>query len=84
MMDQLVANASVFSLINIFVELCSIALAWYALQELKLGSILKNPRSGQARLLQIMLAVVLGHAFARFILDYWGWSVSLKGIAGVG
>ncbi|REE91468.1 putative integral membrane protein (TIGR02327 family) [Paenibacillus taihuensis] len=84
MMDQLAATASMYAIINIFVEICSIALAWFAIQELKLDAILKRPRSAQARLLQIMLAIVLGHAFARFVLDYWGWSVSLKGIAGLG
>ncbi|AZN38560.1 DUF1146 family protein [Paenibacillus albus] len=80
MMDQLAANAGIHAMISILVELFSIALAWIVIQELKLDAILKRPRSTQARVLQIMLAIVIGHAFAGFILDYWGWSGQLKGI----
>ncbi|RAP73971.1 DUF1146 family protein [Paenibacillus montanisoli] len=79
-MDQFAANAGVHALLSILIELFSIALAWIALQELKLTSILKRPRSGQARLLQIMLAIVLGHGFADFVLSYWNWSGLLRGI----
>ncbi len=80
MMDQLAATAGVHALISILIELLCIALAWIAIQELKLDNILKRPRSSTARLLQIMLSVVLGHAFASFVLAYWNWSGLLKGI----
>ncbi|SDX27489.1 DUF1146 family protein [Paenibacillus sp. CF384] len=79
-MDQLAANAGVHALISIVVELFSIAMAWIVLQELKFDTILKRPRSSQARILQIMLAIVLGHGFAGFVLDYWNWSGLLRGI----
>ncbi|WP_308636680.1 DUF1146 domain-containing protein [Paenibacillus silvisoli] len=79
-MDQFAANAGIHAMLSIVIELFSIALAWVALQELKLTSILKRPRSGPARLLQIMLAIALGHIFADFVLSYWNWSGLLRGI----
>ncbi|CAM4277003.1 DUF1146 family protein [Paenibacillus tarimensis] len=68
----------VTGLLSIIVTLLSIYLAWVVIQEVKLEAFLKRPKSGQAKLLQIMLAVIMGHLFARFILDYWNWSQLLR------
>lgn len=65
-------------LLSIAVTLLSIYLAWVVLQELKLEPFLKRPKSPQAKMLQVMLAIVLGHGFARFILDYLNWSQMLR------
>jgi uncharacterized integral membrane protein (TIGR02327 family) len=65
-------------LISIAVTLLSITFAWYIVQELKLEAFMKRPRAPQARMLQILLAVVLGHGFARFFLDYLEWFNKLK------
>lgn len=43
-----------------------------------MGSIFAFPRSPKARMLQAVIAVILGHAFASFILDYWSWTTMLK------
>ncbi|MFC4811994.1 DUF1146 family protein [Paenibacillus sp. GCM10023250] len=79
-MEQVAATAGMHALLSIVIELFSIALAWIVLQELKWDTILKRPRGGQARLLQIVLSIVLGHGFASFVLAYWNWSGLLKGI----
>lgn len=63
---------------NIVLTVVCIWLAWRALQALKLDAFLKNPRSGQARGLLLLAAVVLGHSLARFILDYLAWSTQIR------
>jgi uncharacterized integral membrane protein (TIGR02327 family) len=68
----------VSGLLAIVVTLLSIYLAWVVLQELKLDSLLKRPKSSRGRMLQIMLAILIGHGFASFILDYWKWSQMLS------
>lgn len=64
-------------LLSIVVTLLSIYLAWVLLQQLKLDAVLKNPKSPAAKILLLMLAVITGHSFARFLLDYWNWSQML-------
>ncbi|WP_229724936.1 DUF1146 family protein [Paenibacillus abyssi] len=65
-------------LMSIVVTLLSITFAWYVIQEIKLDAFVKRPRSRQARMLQVLLAIVLGHGFASFILDYLQWSSMLR------
>jgi uncharacterized membrane protein YwzB len=65
-------------LFSIFVTLGCIALAWVLLQEVKFDRILRRPQSPRARLLQLMIAVGLGHLIAGFVLNYWHWAGSVK------
>ncbi|SDS97129.1 Uncharacterized membrane protein YwzB [Paenibacillaceae bacterium GAS479] len=65
-------------LFSIIITISSILLAWYLLQELKLDHWFKHPRSPRARVLIAVLSVIVGHLFARFILDYWSWTNVLK------
>ncbi|EXX85629.1 membrane protein [Paenibacillus darwinianus] len=65
-------------LLSIAVTLLSIYLAWVVLQELKPEAFLKRPNSPRAKMLLVMLAIILGHAFATFILDYLNWSQMLR------
>ena len=77
-MDAMIgAQIGVSGLLAIIVTLLSIYLAWVVLQELKLDMLLKQPKSPRGRMLQIMLAILIGHGFASFILDYWQWSQML-------
>lgn len=69
-------------LFSIFVTLGFIALAWILLQEVRFDRILRHPLSPRARLLQLMLAVILGHSTARFVLDYWNWAGYVKWLFG--
>lgn len=68
----------VSGLVSIVVSLVCITLAWWALQNLKLDLFIRNPRSPQARLLHVLLAVVLGHFVAKFLLDYIIWSQMIR------
>jgi uncharacterized integral membrane protein (TIGR02327 family) len=67
-----------FNLIPIFVALASIALCWWALQGFKFERFVTYPGSPQAKVLHLVLAVILGHQFARFILDYVSWATVFR------
>ncbi|ALS26052.1 DUF1146 domain-containing protein [Paenibacillus cisolokensis] len=77
--DRIHTLTGMTGLLSIVVVLFSIVLAWTVLQELKLDVFMRRPKGPKARILQVMLAIVLGHAFASFILDYWHWSNMLRG-----
>jgi len=66
------------SLFNIVVVLICIGFAWFALQSIRFDVFLKDPKHGQAKLLQIILSIVLGYQFGKFIIDYSSWSTGLK------
>jgi uncharacterized integral membrane protein (TIGR02327 family) len=65
-------------LFSIFVTLGCVVVAWIVLQEVNIDKIVRNPRSPRARLLQLLIAIVLGHLAAQFVLDYWSWVGTLK------
>jgi uncharacterized integral membrane protein (TIGR02327 family) len=65
-------------LLNISLTLVSIVLAWWALQSFRFDLFLADPRGARAKLLQILLAVILGHQLSRFFIDYLNWSILLK------
>lgn len=73
-------TAGMMGLFSIVVELLSILFAWMLLQEVKWETFFQFPRRPKARMLQVLIAVGLGHLFAGFILQYWGYSVMLRGI----
>jgi uncharacterized integral membrane protein (TIGR02327 family) len=60
--------------IPMVIVLASIYLSWWALQSLKFERFVRVPGSPQARMLHLLLAVILGHFFAEFVLSYFGWS----------
>jgi uncharacterized integral membrane protein (TIGR02327 family) len=65
-------------LFSIFVTLGCIALAWVLLQEVRFDRLLRQPHSPKARMLHLLLAVVLGHLTAQFVLNYWHWAGYVK------
>ena len=77
-MGDVYVSAGMSGLFGMAVNLLGIYLAWIVLQEIKLDAILKQPKSRRAAMFQVMLAIVLGHAFADFVLDYWEWSQMLR------
>jgi len=78
-MEDIEMSYAVNGLLSIVVVLFSIILAWTGLQELKLEAFLRHPRGPKARMLLVVLAVVIGHTFASFILDYFQWTKMLRG-----
>ncbi|WP_019535656.1 DUF1146 family protein [Paenibacillus ginsengihumi] len=78
--DQMQSTMGLNGLLNIVVSLICIGFSWWVLQSLRLEAALKNPRSAQAKLLQVFLSVALGYQIARFIIDYFQWSSWLPGM----
>lgn len=78
--NELQAATAMTGLFAIVVTLFSILLAWTLLQEIKWDGIFRNPRSRKARMLQVLAAIIAGHWFAEFVLDYWNWSMILRGL----
>lgn len=71
-------SVGISGMYNIFVTLLSIGLSWWCLQIVNFDVLLKNAKSGQAKVLQIILSVVLGYHLAKFVIDYTYWSSMIK------
>lgn len=65
------------ALVSILSHLIFIAIAWYALQAIRLEKLLKQNHVVQARLLYILLAIMIGSSVSNFFLDYLQWSKQL-------
>lgn len=65
------------ALLSIISHLIFIALAWWALQAIRLDKLLKPNHVFQARMLYILLSIVIGSAVSNFFLDYLLWSQQL-------
>ncbi|MFB3165516.1 DUF1146 family protein [Neobacillus sp. 179-C4.2 HS] len=70
-------NFGEVALLSIFSHLVFIALAWWALQSIRLDKLLKPNHVFQARLLYILLAIIIGSSVSNFFLDYLSWSRQL-------
>ncbi|MFD0673704.1 DUF1146 domain-containing protein [Cohnella sp. GCM10027633] len=83
-MDQsdVLATVGWNGIFSIFVTLGCVAVAWFVLHEVNFDRFVKHPRSPRARLLQLLIAIVLGHSAARFVLDYWTWAGTVKWLFG--
>ena len=65
------------ALVSILSHIVFIAIAWYALQAVRLEKLLKPNHVFQARLLYILLAIFIGSSVSNFFLDYLQWSKQL-------
>lgn len=72
--EQLSQSASMTALTSMIVSLICIALAWWALQSLKLDVFIKHPKGPQGRLLHLFLAIIVGQLVSGFLLSYFSWS----------
>lgn len=66
------------AIFNIVITLLSIGLSWWCLQMVNFDVLLKNAKSAQAKVLQIILSIVIGYNVAKFIIDYSYWSNMLS------
>ncbi|KOP66171.1 hypothetical protein AMS62_13645 [Bacillus sp. FJAT-18019] len=73
-----ISAIGVNGLVSIVVSLICIALAWWALQQVKLDLIVRHPKGPQGKLLHLLLAVVLGRFVAEFLIDYITWSQMIR------
>lgn len=82
-MDEILSSAVPASvgtsgMVSMIVSLLCVVLSWWALQNLKLDLVIRYPKSPQGRLLHLLLAIVLGHFVAGFLLDYLSWSGQIR------
>lgn len=68
------AGLAINALVNILLSLLCIAISWWVLLNVRLDLFLRDPRNAQAKGLRVVLAIVLGHGLATFLIDYSGWS----------
>ncbi|WP_198022962.1 DUF1146 family protein [Paenibacillus zanthoxyli] len=78
MTAELTGSIGISGLMSMVVSLLCVAISWWALQNLKLDLIIRYPKSPQGRLLHLLLAIVLGHFVAGFLLDYLGYSAQIR------
>ncbi len=64
--------------VSMVLSLAGVLLAWFALQSIRWDLFVKDVKGPSFQLLLLMLALVLGHAFARFVMDYLNWSSLLR------
>ncbi|MDQ0061990.1 DUF1146 domain-containing protein [Paenibacillus harenae] len=76
--DEAQRMTGITGLFSIIVVLVSIMLVWTLLQEVKWETFFKHPRNAKARMFQVVVAVILGHLFAKFILEYWSFTTMLR------
>lgn len=76
--DAVPASVGVSGLTAILVSLVCVAISWWSLQGLKLDLLIRHPKGPQGKLLQLLLAVVLGRLVASFVLDYLGYTQMLR------
>lgn len=65
-------------LFSIIIVILSIIFVWFVIQEVKWDTFFRFPRSPKARMFQVVVAIIMGHLLAKFILEYWGYTVLLK------
>lgn len=76
--ESVPVSVGVNGLTAILVSLACVALSWWALQNLKLDLFIRHQKGPQGKLLQLLLAVVLGRFVASFVLEYWGYTQMLR------
>ncbi|MBM6616730.1 DUF1146 family protein [Bacillus suaedaesalsae] len=70
-MDQLFGQQALLSIIS---HLLFITITWWALQAVKIDSLIKPNHVWQARILLILLTICIGSTVSNFFLDYLNWS----------
>ncbi|OBY79996.1 hypothetical protein BBG47_08790 [Paenibacillus sp. KS1] len=60
------------------ITLMCIALAWWALQNVKIDLFIRHPQGPQGKMVHLILAILVGRAVAQFFVDYWSWTQSLR------
>jgi uncharacterized integral membrane protein (TIGR02327 family) len=71
-------NVGFSGLLYIVIVLICIAISWWALQAFRFDIFLHDPKSKQAKVLQIFISVILGYQAAKFLIDYANWSMLLR------
>lgn len=71
-------SEGVQGIFSIVVVVLCILFVWMLLSIVAWDKILKNVNHPKARMLQIVIAIVLGYQLGSFFLQYWGFSTMLQ------
>ncbi|URN96061.1 MAG: DUF1146 domain-containing protein [Candidatus Pristimantibacillus lignocellulolyticus] len=71
-------TTGVEGLFSITLIVLSIIFVWILLSEVRWDKILKKHTSIKSRMLQVVIAIVIGYLLGSFILQYWGYSTMLQ------
>lgn len=70
MTTQIGLSAQLQGSLTILAMLVGVALAWQGLGAIRWEIFVREPRSGPARLLRLLLAILIGGGLAGFIVQY--------------
>ncbi|UHA75678.1 DUF1146 family protein [Paenibacillus sp. 481] len=76
--NQVTTSLGIGGLLSMLITLMCIAVAWWSLQHLKLDLFIRHPQGPRGKMLQLLLAIIVGRAVAQFFIEYWGWTNSLR------
>lgn len=79
-MDDIYGTLGAQSLFYLVLTLGCILLSWWAVRIVRWEVFLKDIKSPQGKVLQVLIAVVLGYELAQFLIHYSNWSSMLKGL----
>lgn len=65
------------ALLSLVVHLFFLVVTWFALQSLRVDLFVKDPSSGRAKVLLILLTVAIGSLVGDFFMTYFSDSVQL-------
>ncbi|MCR8660471.1 DUF1146 domain-containing protein [Paenibacillus endoradicis] len=71
-------TTGVEGLFSITLIILSIIFVWILMSEVRWDKILKKHTSIKSRMLQVVIAIVIGYLLGSFILQYWGYSTMLQ------
>lgn len=77
--EMLWANG-MFAIVHIMVVIGCILLTWWALQKVRWDVFVRQPDSPQVHVLKFLISIALGYQVARFLLDYYQWTVMIPGV----
>jgi uncharacterized integral membrane protein (TIGR02327 family) len=78
MMESAGSFIGVSALINMLLSIVLIGISWWALQVFKFDLFFRETNGPQAKMVQILISIVIGHGVATFFIDYMQWTTFLK------
>jgi uncharacterized integral membrane protein (TIGR02327 family) len=66
------------ALLNILVHLMFVGITWWALQAVRIQTLIKKGNIIQARLILILLTIAISSLVSNFFLNYLNWALQLR------
>lgn len=79
-MNDIYGTIGAQSLFYLVITLCCILICWWTVRQVRWDIFLKNVTSAQSKLLQVIVAVILGYQLAQFFIHYSNWASMLRGL----